>query len=452
MTWSADGERLAYHTGGQGDPIFVADRMGNNPAKLFAGPPGTHCHYLGWSADNRYIYFSHGEPAIPEMDLWRVSLEGGRPERITRQYGDPRYPTSLDNDVLLYTGPAGDGSGPWLWAVHAGRGVSRRVTVGTEQYTSIAASADRRRLVATVANPTSGLWTIPIGKHPVEESSAKRYTSSSIRVQGPRYGKDYYVYLSSKGTGYGIWKFQNGLATELWKAVDGAVTYPPAISPDGRQICFSYRKQGRTGLYVMTSDGNGVRPLGESIDVRGSAAWSPDSTWIAVGGIEGETRGLFLVPVAGGAPKRLVDKPSSNPVWSPDGSVIVYCVDTVGRYQTINAVRPDGAPFQLPKPAFSSEIDQDLKGYPKTGGLRVRFQGERIRFLPDGSHLVFMAGSKPWQQFYLFNMARGEIRKLSNLQTGFIMRTFDVSPDGKTILFDRMRENSDIVLIELNRK
>jgi len=27
------------------------------------------------------------------------------------------------------------------------------------------------------------------------------------------------------------------------------------------------------------------------------------------------------------------------------------------------------------------------------------------------------------------------------------MRSFDISPDGKQILFDRMRENSDIVLM-----
>jgi hypothetical protein len=29
------------------------------------------------------------------------------------------------------------------------------------------------------------------------------------------------------------------------------------------------------------------------------------------------------------------------------------------------------------------------------------------------------------------------------------MRTFDVTPDGKRIVFDRLRDNSDIVLIDL---
>jgi hypothetical protein len=38
---------------------------------------------------------------------------------------------------------------------------------------------------------------------------------------------------------------------------------------------------------------------------------------------------------------------------------------------------------------------------------------------------------------------------LTNLRPEFRMKSFDVSPDGKTILFDRYRENSDVVLIDL---
>ena len=31
------------------------------------------------------------------------------------------------------------------------------------------------------------------------------------------------------------------------------------------------------------------------------------------------------------------------------------------------------------------------------------------------------------------------------------MRTFDITPDGKHIVFERARENSDVVLIDLAR-
>jgi hypothetical protein len=41
------------------------------------------------------------------------------------------------------------------------------------------------------------------------------------------------------------------------------------------------------------------------------------------------------------------------------------------------------------------------------------------------------------------------LRQLTNLQPGFETKSFDISPDGKQILFDRIRENSDVVLIDL---
>ena len=51
---------------------------------------------------------------------------------------------------------------------------------------------------------------------------------------------------------------------------------------------------------------------------------------------------------------------------------------------------------------------------------------------------------------YLLNLSTKKIRRLSNIDnhsTG----TFDITPDGKNIVFDRLKENSDVVLIDLPR-
>jgi hypothetical protein len=42
-------------------------------------------------------------------------------------------------------------------------------------------------------------------------------------------------------------------------------------------------------------------------------------------------------------------------------------------------------------------------------------------------------------------------RQLTNLKPGYSIGSFDVSPDRRQILFDRVRQNSDIVLIDLVR-
>ena len=53
--------------------------------------------------------------------------------------------------------------------------------------------------------------------------------------------------------------------------------------------------------------------------------------------------------------------------------------------------------------------------------------------------------------FWLLDLKSGQRRQLTSLKPGPLLRSFDVSPDGKQILFDRIQENSDIVLIDLKR-
>ena len=77
--------------------------------------------------------------------------------------------------------------------------------------------------------------------------------------------------------------------------------------------------------------------------------------------------------------------------------------------------------------------------------------GEGYRFVRDGKGLVLVRGEWKAQQFFLLDLETFQERLLSNLKPGFSMRSFDVSPDGKHILFDRIRDNSDIVLIDLKR-
>jgi Tol biopolymer transport system component len=173
--------------------------------------------------------------------------------------------------------------------------------------------------------------------------------------------------------------------------------------------------------------------------------------------VQGKTRGLFKVPLQGGAATILANapSPSSNPVWFPDNSLIVYSEAGLGRYNILGAVRPDGTPYKLPSLAAREENRVLVEFFPtifSTPGVRVRSQGERYRVTPDSKSLILMFGTTKSQQFHLFNVATGEVRPLTNFRPGYAMRTFDISPDGKTILFDRRKDNSDIVLIELKQK
>ena len=435
VSWSPDGSRIAFPRGGpDGDTLFVADRNASNEKVVFDHrQPGIHAHFPTWSRDGRWIYFVLGNASVYEMDLWRVRPEGGEAERITHHNTDIRNPVAIDNHTLLYVAKAEDGSGPYLYAVDVERRDSHRVSFGLEQYTAVDASADGRRVVASVANPSAGLFSVPIlGDRAAEESDVKPLAVPNVRALLPRFGSEALFYLSSLGGGDGLWRFAKGESAEIWKGADGPLFEPPAVSADGRQVAFNLRRRGRITLHVMNVEGGGVRSLGESLDVRDAGSWSPDGQWIAIGGNDGKGAGLFKVPAAGGPPVRLTGKPGFKPVWSPDGRLIVYSGPVAGREQPVYGVSPDGASVALPD-------------------LKVRFEGERYRFLPSGKGLVYMQGLQRQQDFWLLEMVSQKTRPLTRLRNTAAMRTFDVSPDGKQIVFDRQRENSDIVLMELQR-
>jgi Tol biopolymer transport system component/tRNA A-37 threonylcarbamoyl transferase component Bud32 len=430
VAWSPDGSRLAYHTSENGDPIFVADSSGGNVHQIFADRPGAHNHFPVWSPDGKWIYFVSGIRAANSMDLWRIPSAGGAPERLTRHNANVAFPAPIDQRTVLYVTEDADGSGPWLWAIDVESKITRRVSFGLEKYTSVAASADGRRLVATVAKPASDLWTIPILDRPADERDVKRFPLSAVRARMPRFGGAALFYVSSGGSGDNLYRYQDGRREEVWKGADGALLEPPAVSPDSHRVAFALRRNGRLQLQVENADGTEPRLVAQDLDVRGTACWSPDSKWVVTGGSDAHGDGLFKIPVEGGAPVRLASGLGLNPVWAPDGSMIAYAGADVGRLSPLLALDSDGTRVEVPE-------------------IKLNRDGVRIRFLPNGKGLVYMQGQGGPQDFWLLDLATKKSHVLTHLNNTASMRTFDITPDGKQIVFDRLRENSDIVLIDL---
>ena len=151
-------------------------------------------------------------------------------------------------------------------------------------------------------------------------------------------------------------------------------------------------------------------------------------------------KGLFKIPVDGGEPVRLTTGPAFDPVWSPAEDLIVYAGANVGGQAPLLAVRPDGTPVELPP---VQTVASTISG--------------RLRFLPDGSGVVFVKAEVGVvvRDFWLLDLAARKTQQLAELtwttSQGEI-RTFDITPDGKHIVFDRSSDNSDIVLIDLPQR
>ncbi|HEY6763351.1 MAG TPA: hypothetical protein VI386_01155 [Candidatus Sulfotelmatobacter sp.] len=327
--WSHDASRLAYHTPGPGDPLFVTD--GNRREKgppIFTAPSGIHVHFPVWSPDGAFIYFVEG--ALPDkLDIWRIERAGGNPERITSHIARVSHLVFLDRNTLMYlvTGP--DGSGPWLYTIDVDRRIPHRLTSGFDRYTSLAASADGRRLVLTLTSPQKTLWRLHLPDSGAEALALSRIPLTTTSGFSPRLGPNYLLYVSATSTGESIWKLANGIATEVWSGQGAQIFGGPAISSDGH-IAFSARQHGQTSLYVMQPDGTNARIVTDALDLKGAPAWALDGQSITSAANDHGVPHLFRIPIDGRPPTVLTQEYSVDPTWAPDGRFVIYSGADVG--------------------------------------------------------------------------------------------------------------------------
>jgi len=85
-------------------------------------------------------------------------------------------------------------------------------------------------------------------------------------------------------------------------------------------------------LHCLSAEGGAIQALGDQMNVRGAPSWSPDGKWLAAGGSPQDGPGLFKIPIDGGAPVRLTRGAAMNPIWSPDGGLIVYAGPNVSAF------------------------------------------------------------------------------------------------------------------------
>ncbi len=428
--WSRDGSRLVYHTPGPGDPTFVSEGPRRSEGKpIFTAPAGLHAHFQLWAPDAAYIYFVQG--SLPDkLDIWRIPPIGGTPERITSHNGRVTHPVLLDRRTLMYLASDPDGSGPWLYSMDVERRIPHRLTAGLDRYTSLAASADSRRLVVTLASPKKTLWRLRIADSPAETSTATPIPLSTTTGSSPRLGPNYILYVSATGTRESIWKFADGTGTELWSGEGTSVFGGPAISADGRYIAFSVRQKGKPLLYTMQADGTNARVVADALDLQGAPAWAPDGQSLTSAANDHGVPHLFRIPLDGRPPTPLVQEDSTDPAWAPDGRFVIYSGPDIGTTFSVKAVTADGAPHSLPPLTL-------------TRGAR------HLALLPGGRSLVLLRGEIQHKNLWLIDLETGTERPLTNVSPDFDIRDFDISQDGREVVLERVQERSEVVLLEL---
>jgi Tol biopolymer transport system component len=425
--WSRDGSHVAYHTPGPGDPMYTSEGgMHSGTQPIFTAAAGLHSHFPLWSPDGRSLYFVQG--ALPDkLDIWRIAPSGGKAERITAQNSQLSNPVFIDSHTLVYLASDPDDSGPWLYSMDVDHRIAHRLSSGLDRYTSLSASADGRRLVVTLATPRSTLWRLPIDG--TAKAKPEPIVLDSKTASSPRIGPAAIFYVTRRGAGEGISKFEGGKSSELWRGEDAQIVGGPSLSRDGHHVAFTAKQHGRTVLYAMGSDGANARIVTDALVLKGAPAWAPDNSFILSAAEDHGVIHLFRIAVEGGAAKVFVQEYSVDPNWALDGSFVVYSGPDIGTTFRLKAVTAEGAPHPFPEVAL-------------TRGAR------HLTFLPGGHELVFLRGEIQHKTLWALDTTTGKERELSDVAPDFDIRDFDLSPDGREFVLERAQEHSNILLVE----
>ncbi len=205
----------------------------------------------------------------------------------------------------------------------------------------------------------------------------------------------------------------------------------PAVSPDGRQIVYSWKPdEGQSKeLYVkLIGTGEPVRLTNKPGD-ESSPAWSPDGKYIAFLRAQTDFAELFVMPSLGGSERKLCDVQTSDAfvTWAPDGQSVV----------TSSAVSTADKERQA---LLQVEVESGARKFlTDPPALMV---DDVPRFAPDGKTLAFRRALNRGHSEILIAQPDGsQPRQLTKLNAP--IHGFTWTADGREIVLAMYREGSN---------
>ncbi len=477
--WSPDSKTVAYACDRFGNfDIFTVPASGGAPTRLTTHSASEMPY--AFSPDGRKIYYgaSISDPAASALfpkgsmsELYAVSVEGGRPERVLATPAEA-ISFTRDGKSFLYQDKKG---GENIWRKHHTSSITRdiwRYDFATGEHTNLTARAgeDRNPVYAdgdkavyflSERGGTFNVWSFPADS-PAEAKQVTRFKTHPVRFLSAAadgtlcFGYNGEIYtLSGSGSPRKIdVRIVEDLPADkdLQIAVSGGGS--AAVSPDGRQIAFVSRGE----VFVTSVDYATTRRVTATAQSEASPEFAPDNRTLAYAS---ERNGKWNIYEARIVRDEDPDFPNATlieekplfkddgvdrtcPRYSPDGNSLAYVEDRC-RLMVLDL-----------KSGKSRRVTDGSRHYSTDGRIDYSWS-------PDGKWFAMSyTGNRhdPYSDVGIVSAEGGEIVNVTN--TGY----FDSDPqwvmDGNALLFssDRygMRSHAswgslqDVMIVYLNRK
>ena len=480
---SPDGEHVAFRSERDGGGIFVMGLAGENARRL------TNFGYNPtWSPDGKEIVCSTGfffrpEERGPRARLYRVNVTNGEARPISGVDDGLQPNWSPHGYRIAYWGsPKGTRR---IWTVALGGGEPVPVTADVSLLWSPVWSPDGRYLYFSSDRAGSvNVWRIRIdevsGKPRGVPEQFTTPAQSSGLMSFSRDGRQ--MAYVSQARDLNLYKVGFDPDREASSGESVAVTAgstplaDPDFSPDGQWIAFNSHLTPQN-LFLVRSDGTGLRQLAEGGQMDRCPRWSPDGRQIAFSSMRTGKWQVWTIRPDGGGMERRTDEldglGARLPNWLPDGRLL-YRTDGPAAIMDPAKLWKEQSLQILPKPKsgaawfasdawspdgrrLAGELTQidgsflgltvyrvDSQTYERIGPAGP---GPNARWLPDSRRLLFLRDVK-------IHLIDSQSRRFHQVFTAGPRRnifSFDVSTDGRWIAFTVEVAEADIWVVNLQR-
>jgi eukaryotic-like serine/threonine-protein kinase len=471
--WSPDGRFIAFEReAGQSHAYFIVPALGGPERKLANAYPEAFGSGISWSLDGKYSAVAdRGSPNGSRAGIFFVSVESGE----MRDSG-------IESPAPFVVGPAFSPDGKYLafvsgsgflsndiYVVPVSGGKSRPLTSVHAHIRGPAWMSNGQELVFSSNHlGLDTLWRVALTGGAPEPLSIAADDARQVTI-------------SARGNRLAFLRYK--VDTNIWEAPAFAAMHrqplkliastredvSPAFSPDGRRIAFASNRSGRYEIYVCGGDGSSpVQLTSMKAPDTGTPAWSPDGKQIAFDSrLEGHSD-IFVINAEGGSPHRLTTEPYDNelPSWSRDGHWIYFTSERSSGNQIWKIQAEGGVAVQVTKSGgwggFEGPDGKSVYYYRDLAIWKSTLTGEDEARVADNSQSqdFLLRGNAVWlldtsaiqAQFDVLDLSTHKQTRLGVLDIGpraNTARGFDVSPDGRTIIYTRVDAlESDIMLVE----
>jgi hypothetical protein len=315
---------------------FRADKKLKKVSAEGGGLAATICDTPGlgvratWGDDGSIVM------ATASGDLYKVSSNGGTPALLLKAdkdggFAQPHF-VAGSKAVLVRRGSPFTGQ---IEAIELSTLARHSLVEGTNP--QVAATGD------LLFEQRGGLWAVKFDQRRLIVTGAPVLIVESVRVApgNPQFstaadGSLAYIPGNTDPNRSLVWIDRAGKATAALDAKGGFQS--PRLSPDGKRVVVSSQEGLDRDLWAYEFE-RGTRLKLTTSGSNRRAAWSPDGSQVAyystpsrVGGWAADRgqpvadQDLYVIPITGGEPKKLLARPGAQypDAWSPDGRFLVF--------------------------------------------------------------------------------------------------------------------------------